>query len=42
MSAPALPAPRPLRFTAAQFNRMGDVGWFEGRRAFLLDGVIGE
>jgi Uma2 family endonuclease len=34
------PAPRPLRITAAQFNHMGDMGWFEGRRAFLLDGVI--
>jgi Uma2 family endonuclease len=32
--------PRPLRITAAQFNQMGDMGWFEGRRAFLLDGVV--
>src|SRR5437868_289074 len=41
------PAPRPspprlLRITVTQFNRMGDMGWFEGRRPFLLDGVIWE
>jgi Uma2 family endonuclease len=23
-----------------EFNRMGDMGWFEGKRAFLLDGEI--
>jgi Uma2 family endonuclease len=23
-----------------EFNRMGDMGWFEGQRACLLDGVI--
>jgi Uma2 family endonuclease len=34
------PAPRPLRITVEQFNQMGDMGWFEGRRAYLLDGVI--
>jgi Uma2 family endonuclease len=35
------PAPQPRqRWTVEQFNRMGDMGWFEGRRAFLLDGVI--
>jgi len=36
--------PRPLvqRWTVAEFNRMGDMGWFEGKRAFLLDGVIME
>ncbi|MCE9566450.1 MAG: Uma2 family endonuclease [Planctomycetes bacterium] len=31
-----------MRWTAEQFNQMGDMGWFEGRRAFLLDGVIWE
>jgi Uma2 family endonuclease len=44
MSAVTLPAPapppRPLRITVDQFCQMGDMGWFEGRRAFLLDGVI--
>lgn len=35
--------PRPItRWTVAEFNRMGDMGWFEGKRAFLLDGVIME
>ncbi len=39
--APSPPAaPRPLRITVEQFNHMGDMGWFEGRRAYLLDGVI--
>lgn len=46
MSATAVPAapsprrPQPHRWTVSEFNRMGDMGWFEGRRAFLLDGVI--
>lgn len=41
LSAPApAPATRPLRITVEQFNQMGDMGWFEGRRAYLLDGVI--
>ncbi|MFO0821748.1 MAG: Uma2 family endonuclease [Gemmataceae bacterium] len=31
-----------MRWTAKQFNHMGDMGWFEGRRPFLLDGVIWE
>jgi Uma2 family endonuclease len=48
MSATLLPPaptyPRPLihRWTVTEFNRMGDMGWFEGKRAFLLDGVIME
>jgi Uma2 family endonuclease len=50
MSATLLPLaplpvyPRPLshRWTVTEFNRMGDMGWFEGKRAFLLDGVIME
>jgi Uma2 family endonuclease len=29
-------------WTVEQFNHMGDLGWFEGRRPFLLDGVIWE
>lgn len=46
MSAIAAPAltvgckPQPHRWTVTEFNHMGDMGWFEGRRAFLLDGVI--
>src|SRR5579872_4732920 len=32
--------PQPHRWTTAEFNHMGEMGWFEGRRAFLLDGVI--
>lgn len=51
MSAATVSAPQPgpqarppkqLRITVTQFNRMGDMGWFEGRRPFLLDGVIWE
>jgi len=51
MSAVTAPPPQPgpqarppkqLRITVTQFNRMGDMGWFEGRRPFLLDGVIWE
>jgi Uma2 family endonuclease len=47
MSATLTPStptyPRPItRWTVAEFNRMGDMGWFEGKRAFLLDGVIME
>src|SRR5438067_1053043 len=51
MSTALLPTPAPspgspplkrLRITVAQFNRMGDMGWFEGRRPFLLDGTIWE
>jgi Uma2 family endonuclease len=31
---------RAHKWTVAEFNRLGDMGWFEGKRAFLLDGVI--
>jgi Uma2 family endonuclease len=34
------PGPQPHRWTAVEFNHMGDLGWFEGHRAFLLDGVV--
>jgi Uma2 family endonuclease len=40
--APAYPRPLAHRWTVTEFNRMGDMGWFEGKRAFLLDGVIME
>ena len=36
------PRPMPVLWTVEQFNQMGDMGWFEGRRPFLLDGVIWE
>ena len=40
-SSRAVPAgPRPVRWTCAEFLRLGDLGVFEGRRAMLIDGVI--
>lgn len=41
-TAPTYPRPLPQRWTVTEFNHMGDMGWFEGKRAFLLDGVIME
>lgn len=41
-SQPAGVGPRPLKWTATEFNHLGDLGWFEGRRAYLIDGVIWE
>jgi Uma2 family endonuclease len=32
--------PRPVRWTCAEFHRLGDAGAFAGRRAMLIDGVI--
>ncbi len=32
--------PPPLRFTVEEFDPMGDMDLFEGRRAMLLDGTI--
>ncbi|MBY0527158.1 MAG: Uma2 family endonuclease [Gemmataceae bacterium] len=44
LSPPSLPAaqvgPRPVRWTCAEFHRVGDMGLFEGRGAMLIDGVI--
>jgi Uma2 family endonuclease len=34
--------PRPVRWTCAEFHRLGDLGAFEGRRAMLIDGTIME
>lgn len=34
--------PRPVRWTCAEFHRVGDTGLFQGRRAKLIDGVIFE
>lgn len=31
---------RPLRWTVDEFHRMGDMGWFEGRRVELIEGEI--
>ncbi len=39
---PTYPRPLAQRWTVTEFNQMGDMGWFEGKRAFLLDGVIME
>ena len=37
----SIPAPIiPKRFTCAEFHQMGDMGWFEGRRAMLIEGEI--
>jgi Uma2 family endonuclease len=33
-------APQPRRFSCAEFHQMGDMGWFEGRRAMLINGEI--
>ena len=41
-AAPAYPRPLPQRWTVTEFNQMGDMGRFEGKRAFLLDGIIME
>jgi Uma2 family endonuclease len=43
-ASPAASLPRPLvmRWTVEQFHEMGERGWFEGRRPYLLDGVIWE
>jgi Uma2 family endonuclease len=46
VSSPTLPtsaaAPRPLRWTVADFHRIGETGVFEGRRPVLIRGVIVE
>jgi Uma2 family endonuclease len=37
---PAKAGPRPVRWTCAEFLRLGDLGMFEGRGAMLIDSVI--
>lgn len=37
---PAAVSPQPLLWSAAAFNDLADRGFFEGRRAFLVDGII--
>ncbi|MBY0524030.1 MAG: Uma2 family endonuclease [Gemmataceae bacterium] len=39
-SRTGLAGPRPVRWTCVEFQRFGDLGFFEGRRAMLIDGVI--
>lgn len=34
------PGPRPRLWTVTEFNNLGDMGLFEGRRAMLIHGVI--
>jgi Uma2 family endonuclease len=41
-AAPPNSPPRAWRWTVEQFNYLGDLGAFEGRRAWLHDGVIVE
>jgi Uma2 family endonuclease len=42
LQSPVTPHPLAMRWTVEQFNHMGNLGWFEGRRPFLIDGVIWE
>jgi Uma2 family endonuclease len=37
-----LPSPQPHLLTTTEFNQMGEQGWFESSRAFLMDGVVME
>lgn len=37
---PAKAGPRPVRWTCAEFLRLGDLGMFEGRGAMLIESVI--
>ncbi|MDY3561656.1 Uma2 family endonuclease [Gemmata sp. JC673] len=37
---PSSVVPQPRKWTVHEFDRLGSLGCFEGRRAFLLDGVI--
>src|SRR5262249_22795353 len=39
---PAPPAPRPRRWTKAEYHTMGELGWFEDQHVELLDGEIVE
>jgi Uma2 family endonuclease len=37
---PSPTVPQQRKWTVTEFDRLGELGCFEGRRAFLLDGVI--
>jgi Uma2 family endonuclease len=39
---PTSVVPQPRKWTATEFDHLGELGCFEGRRAYLLDGVIWE
>jgi Uma2 family endonuclease len=40
-SRPKLPnGPGPYAWTREEFHRLGDIGWFEGRRAMLIHGAL--
>jgi Uma2 family endonuclease len=39
---PAAVLPSPRRWTAVEFDKLGSLGCFAGRRAYLIDGVIWE
>lgn len=39
-ATPVAARPVPFRWTADEFYRIGDAGWFEGRKLILLDGEI--
>jgi Uma2 family endonuclease len=39
---PTAVLPQRRKWTAVEFDHLGSLGWFTGRRAFLLDGVIWE
>jgi Uma2 family endonuclease len=32
--------PQPRKWTCKEFHQLGDMGWFEGRRAMLIEGEI--
>src|SRR5262245_8837564 len=32
--------PQPKRWTCKEFHQLGDMGWFEGKRAILINGEI--
>jgi len=43
LQPPAAASPRrPVRWTVTQFHQMGELGYFQGRRASLIRGVIEE
>jgi Uma2 family endonuclease len=40
LTSPRLTAPRPRRWTKAEYHTMGELGWFDFQRVELLDGEI--
>jgi len=39
---PTVTVPQRRKWTVVEFDHMGTLGWFQGRRAYLLDGVVWE